>query len=265
MMPQKRRSSNGDADSEDRFQIRSLALNLPPGHAIDSHAHEWHQLIYASRGVMTVNTTNGSWVVPSRRAVWVPAGINHEIKMTGAVSVRTLYLSPTLKGPLPKNCRVINVSPLLREMILHTIDVGMLDRSIPSQRRLIGVIVDQLKAVPAVPLQLPMPSDSRALRVAETLRDRPGDTTSLEHLASGAGASKRTLERIFQSETRMTFGKWRQQLRLLHALKLLASGESVTAVAFEVGYDSTSAFIASFKNALGTTPGRYYSDGRARL
>jgi len=190
----------------------------------------------------------------------VPAGVNHDIEMIGAVSMRTLYLKPDLRGPLPKRCHVIDVSPLFRELILHTVDIGMLDRSIPSQRRLIEVIVDQLNAVPAVPLLLPMPNDSRALHVAEALRERPGDTTSLARLSKNAGASKRTIERVFLSETRMTFGKWRQQLRLLHALRLLATGESVTAAAFEVGYDSTSAFIAAFKSVLGTTPGRYYSD-----
>lgn len=263
-MPQKRRSSNGDADPEDRFQIRSLALNLPAGHAVHSHSHDWHQLIYASRGVMAVNTTNGSWVVPSRRAVWVPAGVNHAIEMIGAVSVRTLYLQPELKGPVPKQCRVISVSSLLRELILYTIDIGMLDRNVPSQRRLIGVIVDQLNAVPAAPLQLPMPTDSRALRIADTLRARPADRTPLFRLAKSAAASKRTIERIFQSETRMTFGKWRQQLRLLHALKLLASGESVTEVAFASGYDSTSAFISAFRSVMGTTPGRYYADSRSQ-
>ena len=261
-MPQKRRASHTGADSEDRFQIRSLALNCAPGHEVHSHSHEWHQLIYASRGVMTVNTANGSWVVPSQRAVWVPAGINHEIEMTGAVSMRTLYLRPELKNSLPNHCRVMDVSPLLRELILHTIDIGMLDRNIPSQRRLIGVIVDQLNTVQASPLKLPMPRDPRALRVADTLRARPADTTSLTHLAKHAGASKRTIERIFQSETRMSFGKWRQQLRLLHALKSLAAGESVTAVAFEVGYDSTSAFIAAFKTVLGKTPARYYAESR---
>ena len=194
----------------------------------------------------------------------MPAGVNHDIEMIGAVSVRTLYLRPELRGSLPKHCHVIDVSPLLRELILHTIDIGMLDRNIPSQRRLIGVIVDQLNTVAAVPLKLPMPNDARALRIAEALRESPGDTTSLARLSRKAGASKRTIERLFQSETEMSFGKWRQQLRLLHALRLLALGESVTAAALEVGYDSTSAFIAAFKTVLGTTPGQYYAESHAQ-
>lgn len=261
-MPQKRRVSNAESDDEARFQIRSLALNCPPGYEVHPHSHEWHQLIYASRGAMSVNTADGSWVVPSKRAVWMPAKIIHEIEMIGSVSMRTLYLKPDLNGSLPKHCHVIEVTPLLRELILHTIDTGMLDRNVPSQRRLIGIIVDQLSAVAAVPLKLPMPNDARALRIAEALRESPGDTTSLAHLSRKAGASKRTIERLFQAETEMSFGKWRQQMRLLHAVRLLALGESVTAAALEVGYDSTSAFIAAFKTVLGTTPGQYYAASR---
>lgn len=212
---------------------------------------------------MTVNTATGSWVVPSRRAVWVPAHETHEIRMTGSVSLRTLYLRVNRRQSLPRECCVLNVSPLLRELILHTIQVGMLDRNIPSQARLVGVILDQLQTISTIPLRLPMPSDKRAVRVAEILRQKPDDKRSIEQISRTVGAAKRTIERLFLSETDMTFGKWRQQLRLLHALRLLASGQSVTTVAFEVGYDSTSAFIAAFKNVLGTTPGRYYAASQA--
>ena len=109
-----------------------------------------------------------------------------------------------------------------------------------------------------MPLHLPWPQDRRARSVADTLREDPGDTRSLASLCHGVGASKRTIERLFHDETGMTFGQWRKQARLLRALPLLASGESVTRVALDVGYDSTSAFISMFKSALGTTPGRYY-------
>jgi AraC-like DNA-binding protein len=183
--------------------------------------------------------------------------------MLGQVEVRTLYLRDGLWETLPKDCCVMNVSPLLRELILHTIDIGMLDCTVAVHRHLIGVLVDQLQAINTVPLKLPMPNDKRAARIAEFLRASPGDTRSLDEVAKTVGAAKRTIERIFVAETATTFGKWRQQLRLLHALRLLASGQSVTGAALEVGYDSTSAFISAFKNVLGTTPGRYYAELRA--
>ncbi len=263
-MPKMRQKLLTGYDLEDLLDIRSYAVELSTAHKIHKHSHDWHQLIYASRGVMTVNTSIGSWVVPSQRAVWVPAGIEHEVEMSASVSVRTLYLRPDLSEVLPKSCCVVNVSPLLRELILRTVEIGMLNRNVTSHKHLIDVILDQFLALPTVPLNLPMPADIRAVRIAEIVREHPGDAKSLDHLAKKTGASKRTIERLFQAETEMSFGKWRQQLRMLHALRLLAAGETVTRAALEVGYDSTSAFISAFKSAVGTTPGRYYAEGKAR-
>lgn len=261
-MPKKRQQSLGVSELEDSLDIRSHAIGTTVALTIDKHTHDWHQLIYASRGVMTVNTATGSWVVPSLRAVWVPAGIEHEVEMSASVSMRTLYLRQGLSTLLPRDCCVINVSPLLRELILRTIEIGMLNRNLPLHKHLIDVILDQFHALPTEPLKLPMPADARALRVAEIVRLNPGEARPLDQLARKIGASKRTIERLFQSETEMSFGRWRQQLRILHALRMLAAGESVTAAALEVGYDSTSAFIAAFKNTVGTTPGRYYANSR---
>ena len=139
----------------------------------------------------------------------------------------------------------------------------MLNRTVAAHKHLIDVILDQFRTLPTMPLKLPMPADVRALRVAGMVRENPGDAKSLDQLARKIGASKRTIERLFQTETEMTFGKWRQQLRMLHALRLLAAGETVTTAALEVGYDSTSAFISAFKSAMGTTPGRYYAESQA--
>src|SRR4030081_1390516 len=192
-MPKKRQNPTTATDVEALLDIRSLAGEPSSGYKIHKHSHDWHQLIYASRGVMTVNTATGSWVVPSRRAVWVPANETHEIRMTGSVSLRTLYLRVNRRQSLPTECCVMNVSPLLRELILHTIQVGMLDRTIPSQARLIGVILDQLQTISTIPLRLPMPSDQRAVRVAEILRQKPDDTRSIEQLSKTVGAAKRTI------------------------------------------------------------------------
>jgi AraC-like DNA-binding protein len=259
-MPKKRQRLLSVSELEDQLDIRSHAIGTSTAYTIPKHSHDWHQLIYASRGVMTVNTSTGSWVVPSRRAVWVPAKIEHEVEMSATVSMRTLYLRTGLSDLLPQDCCVVNVSPLLRELILRTIEIGMLNRNIPLHKHLIDVILDQFHALPTEPLKLPMPVDARALRVAELMRENPGETKPLDQLVRKIGASKRTIERLFQTETEMTFGRWRQQLRMLHALRLLAAGESVTFAALEVGYDSTSAFISAFKNTVGTTPGRYYAD-----
>jgi AraC-like DNA-binding protein len=240
--------------------IRTLAATYSPGHVIPPHSHDWHQLLYASEGVMTFHTSIGSWVVPPHRAAWIPACVEHSVEMSGAVSMRTLYLARGLSKALPKDCCTVNVPPLLRELVLDAVSRQMLRRSVPSEARLIGVILDQIEALPAAPLQLPMPVDARASKVAEILKLNPAESRPLEQISKQAGASPRTIERLFRAETNMGFRKWRQRLRLLHALRLLAAGESVTNVALEAGYDSASAFIAMFRRELGQTPKRYYEE-----
>jgi len=259
-MPEMRQRYRPIDTVEDDIVIRSLYVIYPEGQRIHEHIHTWHQLIYPSTGVIAVHTDRGSWVVPSQRAVWVPAGIKHKMEIPGSVEVRSIYLKTEISKSLVQECCVLNVSSLLRELILHVSSIGMLIKSDPRHARLIGVLLDQLEEFPAVPLQIPMPRDQRAQRAAEIVRSNPSDPTSLQEISKKAGASKRTLERLFLTETNMTFGRWRQQLRLLHALKLLAGGENVTNVAMEAGYESTSAFIAVFKDIFGTTPGRYYKE-----
>ena len=244
---------------DDGIRVRTFAVRHTKDYVIPSHAHDWHQLIYASEGVMWVQTAQGDWVVPPNRAVWVPAGVEHSIEMTASVFVQTLYLTPSLRGALPDRCCAVNISPLLRELIRHIVTLGVLDKNDPPRARLIGVLLDQLSALPAIPLQLPWPLDERARRAAAWLREHPDDPGVNKQVAKRVALSVRTMERLFQKETGLTFGKWRQQLRLLQALRLLAAGQPVTAVALNVGYESPSAFIAMFKRTLGVTPYRYFA------
>ncbi len=225
------------------------------------HHHEWDQLTFAADGVLTVQTAAGTWIAPPHRAVWVPAGIEHVEGMSGPAAARSLYFVPGLARHMPKECRAVNVPPLLRELILSACGLGALDSRVPAQDRLIGVLLDQLDALPTVPLQLPSPHDARAMRVAELLENTPSLPDSLAEIARRTGASPRTIERLFRTETAMPFREWRQRLRLIHALRLLAREESVTSVALECGYGGTSAFIAMFKKVMGTTPSRYFSSG----
>ena len=237
--------------------VRTNPVTILHDHTTSRHAHEWDQFTYAASGAMRVHTDVASWVVPPHRAVWVPAGVTHAEQMHGPVSVRSLYFAVGLVKTLPRSCSIVNVSPLLRELVLRASRLGVLDRKVPSQLRLIGVLLDELIASSEEPLRLPMPRDPRARRLAALLEQRPGDRGSVGALARRVGASRRTLERVFLAETQMTVGEWRRRLRLLHGVRLLAGGESVTNAALESGYWSTSAFIAAFKNTLGVTPSRY--------
>ena len=257
-MLQKRQHAFFDRLGENRSQIATLTHDYPGGHVIPLHFHDRDQIVYASRGVMTVRTSAGTWVVPTHRAVWIPAAVPHTITMSGVVAMRTLYLKPRLARTLPRSCCVVNVSPLLKELILHACNFATLKKSIQWQRHLIDAIVDQLKAIQMVPLQLPNLSDPRGLRVAEILIADPSDARPLAQICKSAGAGKRTVERLFQEEVGMTFGKWRQQLRLMQAMRLLAEGAKVTHAALEAGYSTPSAFISMFRKALWTTPTLYF-------
>lgn len=238
--------------------VTTLVYEFAPGHMIPEHSHQEDQLVYANLGVMTVRTSQGTWVVPAQRAVWIPARTPPSILMSGAVSMRTLYLRARMAQRLPRTCCVVNVSPLLKELIVHACKYPQLRKRSKTHAHLIDILLDQLETVHAVPLQLPSPSDPRAVRMAETLQRNPADPRSLQSLCKQAGASKRTIERIFQEETRLSLGKWRQQLRLMRSLQLLAAGEKITHAALEAGYSTPSAFISMFRKTLGTTPGRYF-------
>jgi len=153
----------------------------------------------------------------------------------------------------------MGVPPLLREIILRVVRLGVLAHDDPAQSRLAAVLLDELVATPEAPLDLRLPADERAMMVAERVRQRPGGSETLAELARGVGASARTIERLFSREVGMPFGRWRQHVRLLHALTLLAEGQAVATVALDAGYESTSAFIAMFRRATGTTPARYFA------
>jgi AraC-like DNA-binding protein len=247
-----------DRKSDKRSELVTLAYDYPRNYFVPPHFHDADQLVFARDGVMTVHTAHGVWVVPPLRAVWIPHDVVHSIAMSGVVSMRTLYFAPRFVKDAPKTCSVFNVSPLLRELILHACGFPRLSKRVATERKIMDLIVDQFEASKTIPLQLPQPSDSRAQRVAEMLISDPTDSRSLEEICKDCGASKRTVERLFQEETKMTFGRWRQQLRLLHGLRSLASGAKVTTAALDAGYNSPSAFISAFRKSMGFTPKQYY-------
>lgn len=238
-----------------------IAQKVPPQPLVPPAAGMWHQLVCATRGVLTVRTEQCAWVVPPHRAVWIPAGFEYRLEMSGVVAVRMLYMRPRKRGDpsFPRDCSVVNVTPLLRELIQRTVSVGALDATIPEQKRLIGVILDELKVLIAVPLQLPLPRDSRAAQFA-ALANRDTGVLSTENLLRKCATSRRTMERLFRAETGMSLGQWQRRQTLLHALRRLAAGENVSGIAGELGYSSASAFIAMFRRELGQTPKRYFEE-----
>jgi AraC-like DNA-binding protein len=251
-------------EQEPFLAIRSLASNYASGYRIEPHQHPWHQLLFASSGAMTVSTARSSWMIPTGRAVFIPARSVHAIRMWGMVEMRTLYLSPALTSFENEDCRVIEVARLLRELILRTVDRKGLDCRVTHDARIIGLLEDEIQAAMAAAkdpqLALPLPTDPRALALAQHVLSHMNgaiaDGASVDELAQQHGVARRTLERRFRDETGMSFGMWRQKARLLDSIRLLAEGKSVTDAALDSGYSSVSAFIAAFKSTFGYTPGR---------
>ena len=236
---------------------RALSTTYSGGSCLHPHRHASHQLLFASTGAMTVTGDRTSWMIPPGRAVLIPAGVPHAIRMWGDVAMRSLYFPAEVAMPVadPAACRVISVTPLLREIILRVAALVALDSRVEAEARLMSVLMDELAAAPIEPLLLPLPSDARALAAATCVLAEPAHDATTDSLARGAGLSARTLERLFRAETGMSFGLWRQKARLLESVRVLAERGSVTDAALDSGYSSVSAYIAAFKQTFGCTPG----------
>jgi AraC-like DNA-binding protein len=215
------------------------------------------QFVHVSEGVLTVRTDSGLWVVPPHHAVWLLPGALHRATSLNPVVTRTLY-AHTESVPVPAENRVVAVDPLVDELLLAAAEFGAGYPCDGPEARLVDVIVDRLPLLAAAPLSLQYPRDRRILRIADALSANPAQSGVLDELSASAGVTARTAARLFVKETGLTFGQWRQQLRLLSALERLGAGASVTRVALEVGYNDVSSFIAVFKESLGETPARYF-------
>lgn len=234
-----------------------MAVTYSAGSELPEHAHDWDQLVHAVTGAMRVRAAEVEWFVPPHRALWVPAGVRHRLIPLGRLSLRTVYLRKGSTRLPSDGGMVVDLGTLLTELLRHIVGLGPLRSENARHRRLVGVLIDLLEDQAQAPLALPWPTDPRALHVARRLDAEPRSQAPINELVSGSGAARRTVERLFNEETGLTVGRWRRQLRLLRSLEKLAAGGAVTDVAYQVGYESPSAFISAFRRTFGTTPGRY--------
>jgi AraC-like DNA-binding protein len=234
----------------------------PSGGTSSVHAHDRGHLVYAARGVLSVHTERGTSIVPANRAAWTPAGFPHHHRAHGQTDMRIVFLPASPARLLPDHPAVFLASDLAREVLL-TLTGPRYDHRAghdghrAARARLHRVLVDELHEAHERPLQLPEPRDDRLRAVAQRLYENPADATSLAELGRSIGASARTLSRLLRSELGMTFYEWRTQLRICHALVLLAEGHDTTRVAHACGWANPSSFIAAFTDLIGTTPGRH--------
>src|ERR1700722_8983477 len=201
-------------------QVRAMSVAWAASYVWRDRLSQWGQLLFAGRGALSVHTAAGLWVVPAHQGVWVPAGVHRGVEVAGGIAMRALYFHSQLIGArLPEVCRVVEISPLLREVLRRAMRLRTLDRRIPGQRHLIAVLLDELTVLPLTPLDLPIPRDPRGGRAAAVIRADPAARHSLADVARTAAASPRTLERLFRQETGLAFGVWRQRTKLLRALQ----------------------------------------------
>jgi AraC-like DNA-binding protein len=252
------------ADNDDDcnpMPVTCRSIDYPAGHLIERHSHTRGQLVYAAHGVMLVAADAGQWIVPPTRGIWMPAGSEHWIRCIGTVHMRSLYVRPDAAPHLPTHSQAVGISPLLRELILAGMKIELPYAKASRDARLMRLLLDELEALPVLPLHLPQPSDPRLQRICARLQDHPVDGSTLTDWAQLLEVDVKTIQRLFARETGMTFGQWRQQARLLRALEQLASGDKVIDVALSLGYESPSAFAAMFKRQFGEPPSTFFRYG----
>ncbi len=222
------------------------------------HSHSQAQLLYAVSGVISLTTESGTWVVPPSRAVWLPPHLEHVTASRTSIQFRSLLIDADGRDTLPKDCMVVEVTPLLRELILRL--AGLVDK--PDRKEVADAVIRllllELAFLPAQPLNLPLPKHPVLAAFCETVLGDLAHTISIEEAANDLHMSRATLMRLFQRETGLSFGRWRQQARMLKALTLLAEGRTILDVALDCGYESPSAFSAMFRRSLGRSPRDYF-------
>ncbi|WP_329135004.1 AraC family transcriptional regulator [Streptomyces sp. NBC_01476] len=257
-MPKNRHPSAGPSAPQ---HIPSGAGWLPHGYHLAPHTHDQGQLVYAAAGTLATTTERGTWVAPANRATWTPPGFAHGHRFYGRTDVRLLTIPVELCVELVEHPSVFAVSPLLREAVLTLTDDRPEARP-GAHQRLLAVVIDELSDAPEHSLHLPEPGDDRLRTVTDLLHADPARPATLTGLGQAAGASERTLSRLFHTELGMSFHRWRTILRIHHALAHLANGMSVTDTAVTCGWSNPSSFIDAFNEVVGQTPGSYQADLR---
>jgi AraC-like DNA-binding protein/quercetin dioxygenase-like cupin family protein len=254
--------------------LRAKVRHLEPDTEIQPHSHAWAQVAMAVSGVARITTSQATYLVPGGRAVWIPPGIEHVVSVVERAELRTLYVHQADGAAGPgvsaaesapwHQCRVLEVSPLLRELVLQ-MDIEM-DGSTPvtptllaRERRLGELALDELRRAAPVRLGIELPQDRRLRALCEAVLSEPSRHATLRGWAAEAGASERTVARLFRQELGTTFAAWRQQVLLAKALALAARKRPMAHIAAELGYASASAFTAMVRRSVGQPPRRFFN------
>jgi AraC-like DNA-binding protein len=230
------------------------AQSIPARHHFPDHAHDWHQVVYAIAGVLTVSTEGRSFAISPEQAVWVPRGATHRVGSLLGAEFRSLWIADEAGRNLASRPTVLAVSPLLKALIVEAAALEDERDEDGYATRVATLILDQLRRARPLAGSLPWPRDEALLRMCEALYLDPADGRTAEDWARDLGMSSRTLARRFEAEVGSSQRSWRRRLRLFRAIELMGGGMSVTEAALELGYGSTSAFVFAFRSDMGASP-----------
>ena len=223
-------------------------------HVIKKHTHDRDQLIYAIHGVMTIWALDSIWTIPPSYCLWIPAHVEHTVRMDTEVEMHTLYFKRGAVAVPPNNCQVRAVSPLLRELIIRAMTIPPIYDESGPDGRLMQVIVDEVGGQKAAPFSLKLPKDRRLEQLCRHLLSSLDQSESIGQLGAKVGLSERSIVRLFPQETGLTLHRWRQQARLMHAFALAEQGKPLGSIANELGYSTPSALAKMFRKIFGQSP-----------
>lgn len=223
---------------------------------VAEHEHSRAQLLHPSVGVVTVTTRAGRWMVPPGHALWIPAGVRHAVDTIGRVDMHSVYVLPDAIPGLPSHLHVTGLTSLMRSLIAEAIRLRA-DAATPRAGFILGALLHEILRLPQRPLGLPFPSQKRLAQLCREYLVQPTAHLKIDHWADAAGMSRRSFTRLFRAETGLSLSTWRQQACLMAALPRLSAGETVTAVALDLGYDSVPAFTTMFCRVMGAPPKTY--------
>ncbi|KQW78091.1 AraC family transcriptional regulator [Devosia sp. Root413D1] len=242
----------------DRISAPAVSVRIDVGEArteVPEHQHRKGQLVFALAGGVTCRVPSGLWMVPPHCAVWIPGSLPHSNIATANAKLFFVYLEPGAVD-LPDQCCTLSISPLLRELIIELADRESANEA---DDLLIKVLLAQLPLMPVQQLHLPVSAEPRLASIVNALAANPADRATLGVWAGRVAMSESSLSRLVVQETGLTFGRWRQQLHLIVAIRELSDGATVQQVSADLGYASVASFIAMFKKALGKPPAKYLS------
>ncbi|WP_413204921.1 AraC family transcriptional regulator [Rhodospirillum sp. A1_3_36] len=221
------------------------------------HHHQKAQLLFTVRGVINCEVEDAVWIVPPHCAVWIPGGLPHTVFGSGEVECISLFIQPPEAPKLPSDCCTVTVSSFFRHLLMRANTLPELYDVNGPDGRIVSVIFDELAVAPVEDLRLPIPSDSRLKKLTDLLIAAPADHATVAEWASRIALSERSLSRMLVEEVGMSFGRWRRQLHVVLALRRLSAGQTVQAVAMDLGYESASSFVTMFRKMVGKPPNRY--------